>query len=422
MPTSPSEPFLSRAARWLTFASAASILFSIALSQFLLALALAALLLSGDRLRLPPIKWPLAIFVVGTIISLAFSGEAAAGLPQIRKFYVFCELLVVYSCLRGPYMPRWLFLTWAGFSSVTAIRGVTQFVAKVQQAHALGENFYDYYVGERITGFTSHWNTFSAEEMFSLLMLGAFLFFASSYRKRLWVWTLCAILMVVAVVLTETRGIWIASAIGGIYLLWFWNRKVLLLAPPALLVAVLLVPSLRERIESMVQPRNIDSNAFRIVAWRTGLRMVESHPWLGLGPEGVKYHFEDWVPPDVPRPLPSGWYGHLHNIYLQYAAERGIPTMLAMMWLLGQILVDFWRGLRVLPPGRSDVRFLLHGAIAVILATLAEGFVEYNLGDSEVLTMFLVVVGCGYLALDRAPEKLTARLNSPEIERGSSPI
>ncbi len=41
---------------------------------------------------------------------------------------------------------------------------------------------------------------------------------------------------------------------------------------------------------------------------------------------------------------------------------------------------------------------MLHGAIAVILAILAEGFLEYNLGDSEVLTLFLAVVGFGYIA------------------------
>ena len=102
-----------------------------------------------------------------------------------------------------------------------------------------------------------------------------------------------------------------------------------------------------------------------------------------------------------PRPLPSGWYGHLHNIYLHYAAERGIPTMLVLMWMLIQILVDFWRGLKTLPPGPSNRRFLLHGGIAAVLAIMVEGFVELNLGDSEVLTMFLVVVACGYLALEK---------------------
>ena len=37
----------------------------------------------------------------------------------------------------------------------------------------------------------------------------------------------------------------------------------------------------------------------------------------------------------------------------------------------------------------------------MVLATLAEGMVELNLGDSEVLTMFLVVVASGYLALEK---------------------
>jgi hypothetical protein len=46
-------------------------------------------------------------------------------------------------------------------------------------------------------------------------------------------------------------------------------------------------------------------------------------------------------------------------------------------------------------------RFLLHGAVAVVLAVMVEGCVEYNLGDSEVLTMFLVATACGYLALEK---------------------
>src|SRR5215467_14926894 len=184
----PSEPLLLRSARWLTFASATSILLSIAVSQILLALAAAALLASGEKLRLPRIWLPLSLFMLGTVISLAFSGEPAAGLPQIRKFYVFLELLVVFSLLRGLRIVRWLFLTWAGIAAITAIRGCVQFAGRVQEANRLGRNFYDYYVAERITGFTSHWNTYSAEQMFALIMLAAFLFFAPAATKRLWLW------------------------------------------------------------------------------------------------------------------------------------------------------------------------------------------------------------------------------------------
>src|SRR5689334_3148918 len=126
------ESALLRTARWLAFGSAASIMLGIAPSQILLALSFAALLASGERLRLPRIWLPLSLFLVGTLLSLAFSGNPAAGLPQVRKFYVFLELLVVFSLLRNLRMVQWLFLTWAGIGGITAIRGCVQFAQKVQ--------------------------------------------------------------------------------------------------------------------------------------------------------------------------------------------------------------------------------------------------------------------------------------------------
>src|SRR5689334_19703657 len=128
-----------RAARWLTFGSAVSILFSIAVSQALLALAVAALLLSGETLRLPPIKLPLALFLLGTVLAVVFSPHPAEGLPQIRKLYVLLELVVVFSCLRDFRLIRGVFLTWAGFAAITGIRGFVQFAEKLQQARALGQ-------------------------------------------------------------------------------------------------------------------------------------------------------------------------------------------------------------------------------------------------------------------------------------------
>ena len=56
---------MSRAAFWLAGGATVAILFSIAASQILLGLALAALLLSGTKLRLPPIGLPLALFIAG---------------------------------------------------------------------------------------------------------------------------------------------------------------------------------------------------------------------------------------------------------------------------------------------------------------------------------------------------------------------
>jgi len=177
------------------------------------------------------------------------------------------------------------------------------------------------------------------------------------------------------------------------------QARLVVLPVVLLLIAFLAPASIRERFTSLLKPGKVDSNQHRIVTWRTGFEMIRAHPWFGLGPEEVKLQFDRYVPADIPRPLPEGWYGHLHNIYLQYAAERGIPTMLLMLWVLGQILYDCLRRVWRLPPGRSDLKFVLHGAVAVVIATMIAGVFEYNLGDSEVLTMFLVVVGCAYAAM-----------------------
>jgi O-antigen ligase len=369
-------------------------------------LALVALLVGGVKLRIPRI-WPLlALFIAGTLLAVVFSLEPAAAWPQIKKLYVFSMLVVVFTALRDMTLVRRVFLAWIGIAAASGVLGIVQFIQKLGMARRLGADLYQFYVGSRITGFMSHWNTFSAEEMYVLIMLCSFLFFGIVDWKRAWIWMSCGVIIGSAVVLAETRAVWIGLSIGILYLVWNWRRWLVLVAPVLAAVAFLAAPPvIRERITSIVHPHEgyIDSNSFREVTRRTGLRMVKAHPWLGLGPEMPRKHFDEWMPPDIVE-KPIGAYVHLHNVYLDYAAERGIPTLLAMLAMLATMVWNFFRGLHNLPPGRSDRRFVLHGAIAVVIATMIEGVAEYNLGDTEVLTMFLIVMACAYVALERSDE------------------
>jgi hypothetical protein len=51
--------------------------------------------------------------------------------------------------------------------------------------------------------------------------------------------------------------------------------------------------------------------------------------------------------------------------------------------------------------------------VAVIIGLLVVGCVEYNLGDSEVLTMFLTTVCFGYLAKESVERESRAAHASP---------
>ncbi len=396
------------AAFYLAWASAVSIVFSIAVSQSLLAMGMVALLVSGEKLRLPPVKLPLTLFFLATLAAVLASGDPLHGFPQIRKFYVFLIVILVFNTFQTVRQIRTLVLGWTAAATISGLVGLGQFVRLVHRADLAQLKDYGYFLYNRITGFSSHWMTFGGEEMIVLLALISLLLFSTERKGRL-IGLLCVPILLVSLVLGLTRSVFLLGLpVGLAYLVWHWKRWLLLTVPVLALAAFLLAPmQVRERAASVFEPHpGMDSNTQRVVSIRTGLAMIKAHPWLGLGPEEIAPHFNDYVPADIPRPLPPGWYGHLHNIYLQYAAERGILAMLMMMWFIAKVLYDCLRLSKQSAPG---ARFVFHGAVAITIAILAEGFFEYNLGDSEVLTMFLTMAACVYVARSCAIREAAAK-------------
>ena len=394
---------LGRATYYLAFGSAVSILFSIAASQILLALALVALLFSREKLRIPPIRLPLAIFFLITLAALLASSDPARGMPQLRKFFVFAIVVVIFSTFRSVRQVQALIMSWAVVGAASALLGIAQFLRRHHEALAQNADNYGFYVYGRITGFESHWMTFGGEEMIVILMLVAILLFSDRPRWKLCLWPI-AVLMWAAVGLSMTRSIFLLGLPLGIAYLAWQRRKVFVvvfLAGSA--TGIAFAPAaVRERAVSAFKPHSdIDSNAQRALCRTVGWQMVKAHPWLGLGPEQISIQFDRYVPASVGHPLPPGWYGHLHNVSLQYAAERGVFGLLSFLWLIGAMTFDFIRALRQ-PTLTSESRAVLNGAIAVIIAVLTEGFFEHNLGDSEILTVFLAVISCGYVVARQA--------------------
>jgi O-antigen ligase len=392
-----------------------AILVSIALSQILLALALGFLLLSPIPLRWPRVAIPFALFLAWTFVSLTFSPDPARGMIQVRKMFVYLMLLVAFSALSTLSRVKWVAFGWMAVGTLTAARGLIQFWRDVLGARAEHRDFYSFYTADRIRGFMSHWMTFSGQEMFILVILASFLLFAPDVRRRLWLAAPCAVAVVIALVLSDTRSVWIASVGAVFYLLWVWNKRAALALPALLLAGLIVAPKpIQERAMSIIRPKKqTDSNEHRIVCWRTGWQMIKAHPIVGVGPEEISDArvFDRYVPADISWPLPEGWYGHLHDVYIQYAAERGIPAALFIIAALALSLADLMRALGRLAPGRSDARFILNAAIASIIGAALSGIFEHNLGDTEVLTMFLVIVCAGYVAA--APKKVAVQETAP---------
>src|ERR1700683_544013 len=179
----PSGSTFERLPCFLGCAAATSMLFSIAVSEILVALALAALLISGEKLRFPPILTPITVFFGLTLLSLAFCAAPKGGIPDIRKFYLYYFVpLILFSTLRTLREVRAFLLAATGVMTLSALWSLVQFGQKVLAARALGRPLYAYYVGSRLTGFTSHWMILGGQEMMLGLMAGAWELFSSARR------------------------------------------------------------------------------------------------------------------------------------------------------------------------------------------------------------------------------------------------
>jgi O-antigen ligase len=388
----------------LSTATAAAGMVSIGACHTLLGVSLGVLLVQRARFRMVPF-WPaIAFFMAATLLSGAVNGHFAEGWPQYRKFYVWAILPVVYSGLRTAWQARQTLVAMAVGGTASAAWGLVQFYRKYERAAELGQPFYQSYVGSRITGFTSHWQTFAGGMMLAFLIVAAFLLVLRQEARAVAGVSLC--LLALALLLGFTRSIWPATAAGLIVLLWHWRPVAVLSLPVLAGVIVVAAPEpLHSRIVSLWKPNaTLDSNEHRAVLRRTGLAMTAEHPLFGVGPERVLARFEQYYPADAPHPVPTEWYtSHLHNTYIHYAAERGVPAMLA---LLTFILLSWGRilsALRHVAVGDRDRRFVLLVAAAVVPGILVSGWWEVNLGDSEVLGCFLAILACGFVGAADEP-------------------
>lgn len=110
------------------------------------------------------------------------------------------------------------------------------------------------------------------------------------YRKYLkWV---TFVLMIVALILTFTRGAWIGFIVGSLFIFWYYNRrwikKFILCLVILLLCSFLLFPRARltQRIYQIVE---VDSWGRRTEMWLVALKIIQGHPVLGVGLDNYRY-------------------------------------------------------------------------------------------------------------------------------------
>lgn len=370
----------------------------------------------------PPIKLPLALFCILTVLSIGWAENPAVGWTAVRKLTLFLIILFAVNLITSRRHLVFIYRLMFVESALAGLVAAAQFVVQYRQMRAEHPaQFYYYMTLMRIHGFMGHWMTFGGQQMLIFIALAAYVMGAArnptdelalsppapataqhapkSRRATLFWWVILAMVFV-SLVLNFTRGVWLGCAIALLYLVARWRMRLLWALPVGAMAIYLAAPSLlRERLQTLIHPSTDPAIAVRFEMWHVGLAMIRRHPLVGVGPNNINEVYLAYLPRGI-VPV-AAWHEHLHDVYLQLAAERGLPCFAAWLWLMGLL---GWHSYRIRQKlARDSVAgaiWIADACFAGWLAFVAEGFFEFNFGTTPVLMVFLLLVSVPFKLAD----------------------
>jgi O-antigen ligase len=324
----------------------------------------------------PGFFWPLIVYAFLTLVSSFFSVDPAVSFMGSRELLLFLAVPIVYMGVLREKDLKKANLALLASAFINILYSIFYFLLRAAPE-------------ERITSFMDHYMTQAGMLLlFCSLALSLFLF---SKEKSRFLWGAGFILALFALALTLTRSAWVGLAAAVILILYLYRPVTLLAIPVVLGLFLLLSPQyMKKRAYDIFSLKDL-SNIHRIEYLKVGIQIIEEYPLFGTGPNMVddvfqnpKYDLTDQARENV----------HLHNDFIQIAAERGIPALIAWLVFVGWAFVSL---IRLLKKGEPDLKPLTVGALAALVAVLISGLFEYNFGDSEITILFLYILTLPFL-------------------------
>lgn len=368
------------------------------------AIAAFGILLAGlgvlwDRYRYPrPLRWHWILILPGSLCLYAFgsmvwSHSYLAGVEAIRWGLLGLLLLVCHNSLGRFTIDR--ILWWLHWGAVVAAVWVClQFWFGLQWFPQ---------VAPPASTFANR--NFYAEYAVTVLPFSLVLMYRVQDIRLAVVVSLSAALCVAALLMTGTRSalltLVVVSALIGLTLLCVARQRsswkvhsVRWLVPPLALTlgCVVLVniprfqvqPTLQSdsvtpfqfafaRAKSLARPQEYSQGSFatRAFYWRSTMRMLQQHPWSGVGAGAWEVEIPQYEGTD--NSVEADYYAH--NDFLQLLSEYGLIVGLLWIALFLAYLVQTWRSLICTRKIVDPDQFLLRGgaATSAVAATLVSG-------------------------------------------------
>ena len=139
-------------------------------------------------------------------------------------------------------------------------------------------------------------------------------------------------------------------------------------------------------------------NDDRIAVYRNSLNMIRAHPWVGLGANTYMKNYRFFKEQPEYRNIVTLDYMRAHNMYLEMAAEVGLPGLAIFFWMIFEIFAAVRNSYRRLEDGYLKITAL--SLCACVIAFLINGLTESSFYYSRVAPVFWYTAGL-ILGLDR---------------------
>ena len=201
--------------------------------------------------------------------------------------------------------------------------------------------------------------------------------------------------------LNQERGPWIGAFAGIVVILCLHHRRKFIALPLLVLLPVLVLnPGVRARLATATQVvsglDSEDSMSVRLTFWRRGMFIIRNNLLHGIGHGQigkVSQQYESRCA-DFP-PNPHFIKSDLHNLFLQETAEKGLPGLAAILFLLGTLVRSAWiayrrsfhqRSMSDIYPVNVSLAFL-----AFFIAFPVFNVTERAFNDAEVMLIFWLI-------------------------------
>ena len=216
-----------------------------------------------------------------------------------------------------------------------------------------------------------------------------------SRRKYIAFYLTSLALNITALVLTWTRGAWIALVISALAFVIIRSRRApkLLLLPTVLLpLAIFFLPDkVVTRFASIFNLEDT-SIASRLSIWRSSLSMLKSNLFsgIGIGEETFRDEFAKYAEDSVSAP-------HSHNLFLEIGLEVGIFALILFIFMI--IVRVRHRASYAKYVRNSSVDYLCTVSGTAIFALLTFGMTDYIWYNYTMFVLFWTTFGIGSATL-----------------------